>query len=139
MLGMMQSAREAQDDLLFAVEYDPGSAVVRAMLSGFWTVEIAKDYVREYDAAVSECRRSAGRLKLLSDARDMPIQARDVVDIISKADSLRAGDRVALIVSTMLARLSSRRSMAAGYPKGVEYEIFVSVAEAEAWLHQHKH
>ena len=131
-VGMLTMPDQASD-AHFAVKFDANSRMVRNVIQGFWTNAVVDAYGREFKACADMCRERTGRLNVVIDARKLPIQSRDITARIMELDPYVAGDHVAIVLDTALAKISARRHVDAR-SQTIRTEIFDSIEEAERWL-----
>lgn len=118
----------------FRLDYDPARNRILAEVRGFWTLDTVRDFAAAAGAKAQEVRALRSDYDLLVDSRDFPVQAHDVADLlVSIADaalSLTSG-RAASVVGSHLNKLQAERTQT--HPR---LGIFMTMAEAEAWLAQ---
>jgi hypothetical protein len=108
-----------RDDLIWIVGF------------GFWTPEIIKSHFEEFRSLV-RARREAGRIiRTVVDLRQAGVQSKETTDIMkaSVASIHEAGDRVAIVLHSSLARMQMRRVLVSAH-----HEFFLSEEEAVRWV-----
>ncbi len=117
---------------MIEVSVDPERKLVRAVLSGFLTVEEVERFSREEQEAVRAMGLGSGEFVLLVETSDSVAQTQEVVDCFQRlmVSSPLKARRIATVRSGALPTMQMRRITAIrGYA-----EVFETVEEAEAWL-----
>lgn len=116
---------------LATIGYDPGAHVIRAYAAGDWSFEEGTQYVAALTDFVEAARSRTGKARVLLDRREVSSQSAAVADLLAKANGaiFRADDRIALVVSSSLAKASLRQRMPHPGTKA-----FLSIDAAETWL-----
>lgn len=98
---------------------------------GVWDIATTQACVRDVTRIVAELRRDRAHLRVLVDRSAMPVfgPADRELLMATYASILRAGDRVALVVESCLAKAQVRQI--AGRE---ETQMFLSVSAARTWL-----
>ncbi|MBV9841798.1 MAG: hypothetical protein JOY99_09770 [Sphingomonadaceae bacterium] len=117
----------------YTITLDEGSGTIRVTMRSFWTVEISRRFIAELGSLMNSSRARFGRVKVVSDITTMPIQSQEVFEIVSGESLYRAGDRLAIVLDSALAKIAARRVLD-GFPEGVQREAFISPRAAETWL-----
>lgn len=119
----------------FAIEVDGARTEIRAVLSGFWTLEIAERYEQERHSVFEKATRGGARsdtLVSLTDVSAMVPQSQDVISVMKRISTTYAGRtrRSAIVVSSALTRMqASRVAMTDDTAR-----VFSDFGEAEDWL-----
>lgn len=122
----------------FAIKVD-GDGIVRVVLAGMWSMETVARYSTAISHAHQQCRQAHGRVREITDSRDMPIQSQEIAAAMVGATRFQSGDRLAIIVASALARIATRghleRQQAEGiFSEGCTREVFNSPTVAETWI-----
>jgi hypothetical protein len=117
---------------MIIVETDPGRKLVRATMSGLLSLAEVKIFGEEEQKAVRSMGLASGEFFLLVDAIGETVQTQEVALAFGElvSNSALKAERIAIVRSGVLASMQSRRI--AGSRSN--YEVFGSVADAEAWL-----
>lgn len=132
-LALQQTQTNGGSEKPYTIGFDEPSRVVRILMGGFWSVEMAYIFAGDFEAAAQRYRSRSRQLRFLIDGRGMAIQSADVKAILVKQVPYREGDRVAVIVEGILPKIAANRYMQS-YSNGIAHEAFTSVEEAEVWL-----
>ena len=117
----------------FRIEVDESSGTVRVHMEGSWDIATARMYVSALKQSQARIREKFGFVKIVTDARNMAIQPQEVTAALNEAQ-YGAADRLAVIVSTALAKVSTRRHLENTFGESFSWQIFASEAAAELWL-----
>ena len=132
-LAMQQTETKEGSERPYTIVFEEPSNLVRISMGGFWSVEMAQIFAGEFQTVARRHRSHSRQLRFLIDGRGMAIQSAEVKAILIKQVPYREGDRIAVIVEGMLAKMAASRHMQT-YSNGIAHEAFTSVDEAEAWL-----
>lgn len=116
---------------MFSIATDPARKLIRAYLAGFLSVEEARDFVRQEQAAAMAMGVRSGEFGLLI-VSDCMIQSQEVVAAFQGAliaAPIRAR-RVAIVRAEPLTRIQTQRILRVRE----DTAIFATVEEAEAFL-----
>ncbi|MBA2933820.1 hypothetical protein HZF05_06865 [Sphingomonas sp. CGMCC 1.13654] len=113
------------------VGYDAAGGLVRTLCAGFLTIEDVRRWGAQLPVANAEARRAGKPVLHLVIALDSPVQSGDVIAEFATIDIHPVGpqDRMAVVVSSNLAKMQAARNFADGRERG-----FLDEAEAIAWL-----
>ena len=124
-----------------AGEADPKRGMLRAELvaeeapvkvfgQGFCDQQMIDLFLAQLKAAIAAQRRT-GPVRVLADGRELLAQSAEVVDRMQRETGrlYRAGDRVAVLVSSALFKMQLQRSVRDDFRR-----LFVSEEEARTWL-----
>jgi len=136
-LPQQQAQPSGASEKPYVIAFDERSRLVRILMGGFWSVQMAHDFALDFRAAAQRYRGHRGPLKFLIDGRGMAIQSAEVKAILVQQVPYRDGDRVAVIVEGMLPKMAASRHMQS-YSDNIAREAFTSVEDAEAWLRAEK-
>lgn len=112
---------------------DPGKGLIRASVSGFFTIEDVVAFERMLRASIDTLCCDVDRHLTLCDATGMRIQSQEVVAAfaaLARNPSIRSR-RLAFVLGQSLARTQTRR-LVDPRREGVAY--FETAVAAEAWL-----
>jgi hypothetical protein len=117
----------------FRVSRDLQNGLIKAELQGFWEVGDAAAFGPAVMKATNEVAARHGRISLIVDASDAPVQMSDVIEQSSSwSHALSSpGNRVAVIVSSSLTKLQIARRIS---EKSDDIRFFTSAEAAEHWL-----
>lgn len=117
---------------MIAVTADPSRRLVRALMSGFLTVEEVHQFSRDEQAAVREMGLGSGEFLLLIIAQTDVVQTQEVMAAFQEliVTSTFKAARIATVRSGALARMQTRRVTSIRD----DTAVFESVADAERWL-----
>lgn len=123
-------------DATFSIHIDVDRDVVRADLSGFFTVEDIARFVVVRDRAHRDLKCAQGAHVTLVDVRNMQIQSQESVAQFQRmlANPASQGRKIAFVVSQSLARMQAQRAAS-----GRTAAYFGSVEAAEDWLFASKY
>ena len=116
---------------MFTVAYDEMTGLVECGCEGFLTLAEVREYgVRTADAA-KRCRARFGHVRMFVQSFDSTIQSAEVMEEANKFNWEMSDprDRMAISVSTALARMQARR-----YYQSPQVGIFLSREAAMKWL-----
>jgi hypothetical protein len=115
----------------FRLDLDEEAGVILVYGAGFWTLESLNSHFDALRLVVDRRRASGDKIKVLVDLREASVQNSDVTAAISLRTSeiYAVEDRVAIVVSSSLAKLQMRRSV-----HRVQHEFFISQQAAKTWL-----
>ena len=115
------------------VGYDAAGGLVRTLCAGFLTIEDVRRWGAGLSVAHAEARRADKPVLHLVIALDSPVQSGEVIAEFAKIDIHPAGprDRMAVVVSSSLARMQAARNFADS-----REQAFLAEAEAIAWLRE---
>jgi hypothetical protein len=120
-------------EMPYTIDFEKGPTLVRVCMRGFWSIEMANAYVRDFEAAARHYRTRFGALKFLIDGRLMALPIAEVKEILVQQVPYRDGDRIALIVEGMLPKITANRHTQ-DYSDKFAHQVFTSIEDAEAWL-----
>jgi hypothetical protein len=116
---------------MFTVAYDEKTGLIECGCEGFLALAEIREYgVRAADAA-KRCRARFGFVRMFVHSFDSTIQTAEVMEEANKTNWEMSDprDRMAILVSTALARLQALR-----YYRSPQVGIFLSREEAIDWL-----
>lgn len=114
----------------YSLTFDTGRGIIRHRNIGFWTADEVESFFPIFRDLAAECRRRFGRVLMLCDLVDAPVQGKSIAEALAGLGSVFGpGDKVAVSVTSAVARMQMRR---VGSADGMTY--FTSDAEAVAWL-----
>lgn len=112
------------------ISFDENDGILICRLHGFLHDDAAQLFGRDLAEAAAGARRHNRPLLFLVDNREgsvvSPVAAAALADQLNA--SKQPGDRTAIIVSDSLSKLQAKRVTT------TEHDVFVSEAEARAWL-----
>lgn len=110
---------------------DPASGRIDVTGAGYWSPPYIDSHFKKVADLVRSHRAAGVPIRVLVDLRKADIQSRETVEHMSRStsDIYTAGDKVALLVASSLAKIQMRRAADVIAP-----EFFISLPEAEAWL-----
>jgi len=113
------------------VEHDANAGRVRSIGTGFWSVDQASAFFKDWERIVRRIHANGVRLIAAVDLAEGGVQKAEVASIIATAtDGLyHPGDAIAMIVENSLAKMQMRRVLDAQF-----HEFFMSKTAAETWL-----
>lgn len=117
---------------MFTFELDQKTGVLRSHLTGFWSLAYACKYVAELLALAPVARSRFRHLKVLIDARDLPVQPAEVSAVMVGLDAklLREpDDRFACVVASSLLKIQAQRTLTMDAGR-----VFISETAALTWL-----
>lgn len=129
-IGMSASFRHPGDAAdIYRIWID--GPVLRVLARGYWSLAAAQRYGGDIARIVTELRRTQPQLRAIVDRSDTPAMEAGVHELLmaSYHDVLRAGDRIALVVDSSLAKVRIRQL--AGRE---ETQAFLSISAARTWL-----
>lgn len=115
----------------FTMDVDARSGRITVIGTGYWTSSYIAEHFRHVADLVRAHRAAGIPIRVLVDLRQSDVQSQETVEHMgrSTAQIYAEGDRVALLVSSSLARIQMRRAANISIR-----EFFASLDEAEAWL-----
>jgi hypothetical protein len=115
---------------MYSVEEDRRMGIVRITSTGFWDVSTVDAMIAELVPIVRRIQASGGPLLMVNDAREFPVQSKDVRERFSRMGKLLGmkPDRLAIISTSALFKLQGQRVDTVGA------RYFPTPEEAEAWL-----
>ena len=116
---------------MYEVTTNLARSLVKAKLSGFFSVEEVQAFSRDEQAAARQVVNHSGYFNLLVEGSGGVTQAQDVIGAfneLASASTLKA-QRIAIVVESALLRLQLRRVLARD-----QIRLFETIAEAEDWL-----
>jgi hypothetical protein len=115
---------------------DARDGVIRVVGEGVYTADQARRHFVALRKTVARVRSERSRVKVLVDTSHGAVQTAEVVAIIENGTRglYRSGDRVALIVASMLHKVQMRRITDSSIT-----ELFLSESAAMTWLCAHDH
>ena len=128
---MASNALLSQQRPDYSITLDRATGIVRVSGLILATPSDVDRYVAELDSVVREARLLSGKARVLADLRHSPVRSQDAAERLRHHNSslYRPGERVALLVASALLALQLKRNLVADLQA-----VFVSEAEAEAWL-----
>lgn len=116
---------------MFSFSFDSQAGILMVRPVGAWTLDEIGRYSDELAIHVPKARRAAGELRLLIDNRACQLATRELAEPLGRAGAQVAAvdDRIAIIVSTTLMKMQTKRLLGAA-PHGV----FLTEEEGRAWL-----
>lgn len=116
---------------LLTVELDRSSGIINSVGTGIWSSELLDSYVAALEQAVRTARQASPNVRAISDLREAGVQTAPITERATEV-LLRLfvpGDRVAVIVQSILLKMQMRRVLNVG-----TVEFFLSRSEAENWV-----
>jgi hypothetical protein len=117
----------------FEVAFDRKMRLLRWTMRGFWTMADVAAFAAAMRAATEPLGPPPQDYDGLCDSRDFPVQNREVSDALGHIDrigsTMRRG-RLAIVVGSTMNKLQAQRTLLSD---GVR--VFLSMDEAQAWLH----
>ncbi len=112
------------------ISADPAFGVIRVLGVGFWTPTIIGDHFDELAFVMRPYRAAGVSVRMVVDLRKSGIQSQEtIVRMQAGVKSVtRPGDRMAIVVSSSLAKIQMRRMIG-----GEQHEFFVSPGAAQTW------
>lgn len=125
------SLLDGSTDDPYRLVLDQPAGLVRGEARGAWSVEQTLAYCAELEAVVAMARETCGRVRILLDRRHVSVQSIEVCAILAEANRtiFTGDDKIALVVSTSVAKVSLRQRMPHAGTKA-----FLSMSAAETWL-----
>jgi hypothetical protein len=120
------------EGMMIEVTVEPARKLVRARMGGLLTLDEVKRFSAEEQAAVRGMGLGSGEFLLLVETEGNVVQTQDVVQALQdliQHSPLKA-KRIATVRTSALATLQTRRLTTLRN----DYEVFDSLADAEAWL-----
>ena len=114
---------------MFEIDRDERRAVMRLRLSGFWDAATTARFIEELRTHTAAMIAAHGRFDVLSDAREFAVQTPEVAERFSALAEQSSARRTAIVVSSALASMQARRSMASD-----RVRIFGDITAAQQWL-----
>lgn len=116
---------------MLTAEYDSEAGLIRCMSEGFLTIADVEQFAAKSQHVVALSRRQYGYIRVLFRKTDTAVQSTEVVEALARQRWPMADprDRVALIVTSPLAKLQAARTFRSEHDRA-----FTSEAEALAWL-----
>jgi hypothetical protein len=129
--GAVRIRRDGEDHDIIQIAFDPVAGLIRAYAGGCWSVDETERYLDALTAFVEATRLRFGKARVLLDRRDVTTQAPAVAELLAKANGaiFRADDKIALVVTSSVAKASLRQRMPHPGTKA-----FLSIDAAETWL-----
>ena len=119
---------------MFQIDHDPRLNRLTISVSGFWQPEDVPAFGAAVDAEARAARAISADFDVMVDSLDFPVQANEVADLLTNVMApgmaLTTG-RAAIIVGSQLNKLQAERTLV--HPR---VRVFLSVADAQAWLAQ---
>jgi hypothetical protein len=99
--------------------------------TGFWSPAEIDDHFDELRDLIERMRTVRSDVRILVDLRESGAQSPETIVRISAriAAAYRDGDRIAMVLSSSLAKLQMKRAI-----QNLQHEMFVSPKAAEQWL-----
>ena len=116
---------------MYKISVDSDRNLIRAMISGFFTVAEVNAFAHEEQAAVESLHCMPGQHRVLIDASQCVLQAQEVVAAFAhmvRASPVQAR-RIAVVADGTLYRMQTRRILDAD-----RSAMFETNADAEAWI-----
>ena len=117
---------------MYTIEFDPQRRLLKITNGGFWTLETINDFAEEVMARAADLRRRYGEFAVLSDSRDMPVQAAPVAaafqSLLAESMKITQGP-FATVVGGALVKMQTDRVLKAHHTR-----TFLSIEDAEAWI-----
>lgn len=116
---------------MFTVDYDDRIGIIRCRSEGFLTVADVHEYGRISADAVTRCRRKFGKVRMMVHSMESTVQSAEVMAAVADSnwEMTDPGDRMAVVVRTMLAKLQAARTFQSDRTK-----VFLTEAEALRWI-----
>lgn len=113
------------------IEFDTGTGQVLSKSSGFWSIPQIRAFFIDWKSAVRQIHARGQRVSALVDLSAGQVQNAEVAAYIASATTglYSAGDAVAMVVPTSLAKMQMRRVLD---PQA--HGFFLSHSAAETWL-----
>lgn len=123
--------RPGEPQEIFRIGFDPAANLIRAYAGGCWSVDETHRYIGALTRFVHGHRSRSGVARVLLDRRDILTQSPEVADLLARANGaiFRDSDKIALVVSSSIAKSSLRQRMP--HPGS---KAFLSIEAAEVWL-----
>jgi hypothetical protein len=131
LVPMIPDAAGEAEVRMFSVHLDRTQRLIRVTLEGFWDTSTIERYVAELLPCIKAAREDYDEVLVLSDARNFPVQAADVVAAFREGGGAFGipWDRMAVVMTSTLAKMQGARTVS---DPGTQF--FTSVEDAEAWL-----
>jgi hypothetical protein len=116
---------------MFTIEVDRNRGLLRIVLEGFMSMNEMTEFAEAHASAARDLDCAPGEHLTICDVTRCAIQPQDVAAELERliVEAPRRARRLAVVVGDSPVRLQARRVV-----KREEAGLFVSVAEAEAWL-----
>lgn len=114
-----------------SIDFDFASGQVRSVATGFWSIGQVRAFFEDWKWIVHQIHSSGRIVSALVDMSEGQVQKADVAAYIASAttDLYHAGDFIAMLVPTSLAKMQMRRVLDPRF-----HEFFLSRNAAETWL-----
>jgi hypothetical protein len=117
---------------MFSFSYDASRILLTVVQRGYWSIEVFRDYEREYLANHGRIRADNRNYRVFADCRDYSVQSADVGQafalLFDKLMSENKG-RCVIITPSTLSKMQAKRSIP--YPN---VQVFSDTDEAMEWL-----
>lgn len=120
---------------MYQFEYCADAGILEVRVRGLWTAETVASYTAALRRQAAAARAHAGRLKLLVNATNAPVQPDEAAQRLNLLREILSepGDRVAVLVASNLVKAQSRTII----EDWTNANIFVSDNAARTWLCAH--
>lgn len=111
---------------------EPGRKLIRIKMGGMLTVEEIRAFSTEQQRVATNMRAASGEFDLLVEAIGTVVQTQEVTDALAALmlNSPVKSGKIAVVREGALTRIQTKRI---GQRRS-NYEVFSSMADAEAWL-----
>lgn len=117
---------------MFSFSYDPDRVLLTITRSGYWTLQIFRDFEREFLGYHYKIRTQHRSYRVLSDCRDYPVQSQEIGEAVATSSGNILSENkghYAIVTNSMLSTLQARRAL----PQD-NVRIFPDMDEAMIWL-----
>ena len=116
---------------MFSFDFDPSLGVLRAHITGNWTVDVVDDYLRELLANAHDVRRATGKLRLLVDVEHsiLPPDVLERLRVVERSVLQTPDDRIAILLKSSLGKAQLKSVSATD-----QVASFLSPNAARTWL-----
>jgi hypothetical protein len=118
----------------FQIDIDDAAEIIRVAGYGFWTIEILDRHFDRLRSAIAGRRSQWRAIRVLVNLQKAEIQPAEVIERIDARTRqiYDPGDRVAIVVTSSLAKLQMRRGITR-----LQHDFFISEHAAVTWLRAH--
>jgi hypothetical protein len=112
-------------------DLDEVNGLLLCTMEGFLSLADVDQYAKDLHRFAEKVRKQAGRVRLLIDARQVPVLSAEVTEAFGKVPLVMSApsDRLAIIVGTYLNRLQAKRLL-----EDEQEKVFQDVEEGRQWL-----
>lgn len=120
----------------FQIDIDDSSQLVQVAGRGFWTLEMIDQHFDRLRAIIAGRRPKWQAVKVLVNIQEALVQPAEIIERIGirTAQIYEPEDRVAIVVTSNLARMQMRRGVVR-----LQHEFFLKEYQAIAWLNADGH